>query len=253
MSLDPVLFVPSRKCLVPEDLDRLEHYLKVLGSASRLGLLSQLRTPRTIDEVELEASPAQRANARPERPISRQAVQHHMDQLVEAGLVRVREARRPGRRALYEYVTDRARLFAVTEELRRLSAVPASTRLDPTRTMGLPQRSEHAAGEGARLVLVHGAEEGRTFPLTPNRRAEPRGWVIGRASGVAVPLEYDPYVSTENAEIVRVGGSHRLLDLRTARNGTWLNWQRLDVGAETPLRTGDVIGVGRSLLLFRDD
>jgi pSer/pThr/pTyr-binding forkhead associated (FHA) protein len=102
-------------------------------------------------------------------------------------------------------------------------------------------------------VLVHGVHEGHVFPLRAPPAAGGRGWIVGRAKDAAVSLDYDPYVSIENSEILRVGRQFRILDLRTSKNGTLLNWKRLPVGGESPLRTGDVIGVGRSLLLFREE
>ncbi len=79
-----------------------------------------------------------------------------------------------------------------------------------------------------------------------------RGWAVGRKPGLPVSLEYDPYVSLVNSEVLPVGDRYLLADLGSSKNGTWLNWR--PVGAEpVPLTQGDVIGVGRSLLVFRRD
>jgi len=64
-------------------------------------------------------------------------------------------------------------------------------------------------------------------------------------------LAYDPYVSHRHAEVVRRADEHRLIDLRTARNGTYLNWRRMPPGGDSVLQPGDIVGVGRSLLVFR--
>lgn len=230
---------------------RLERYLKVLALANRLELLYALRKPRVLDEIHLTPHPSQ-AGLTPERPLTRQAVQHHLNQLTEAGLVRVRATERKGGRALQEYVLDHARLFAVVEELRKFSAIESLVPLDPFVTAGLAESRTPAWDEGPKLVLVHGVHEGRAFSLRHAELRPGRGWVIGRSPEAHVSLEYDPYVSTENAEILRVGNEFRLLDLRTAKNGTYLNWSRLPTGGEARLRTGDLIGLGRSLLLFRE-
>lgn len=236
----------------PIEFDRLEAYLKTLAYASRLELLSLLRSPRTLDEIHLQPGAAQ-AGHNPDRPISRQAVQLHLDKLEEAGLIRVGLTERKGKRALYEYAIDHARLFAVSEELRKVSALESHVPLDPNATEGLPvPRAETRWAEGPKAVLVHGVNEGRAFPLRASDAAPGRGWVIGRSQEAAVSLDYDPYVSVENSEIVQVGRQFRLLDLRSSKNGTLLNWKRLPVGGEAPLATGDVIGVGRSLLVFRE-
>jgi len=236
----------------PIEFERLETYLKTLAYASRLELLSLLRSPRTLDEIHLQPGAAQ-AGQNPDRPISRQAVQLHLDKLEEAGLIRVGLTERKGKRALYEYAIDHARLFAVSEELRKVSALESHVPLDPNATEGLPvQRLEARWAEGPKVVLVHGVNEGRAFPLRASDAAPGRGWVIGRAQDAAVSLDYDPYVSVENSEVVQVGRQYRVLDLRSSKNGTLLNWKRLPVGGEAPLAAGDVIGVGRSLLVFRD-
>lgn len=105
---------------------------------------------------------------------------------------------------------------------------------------------------GPKLILVHGFYEGNAYQLRENRTDRARGWIVGRNADARVPLTSDPYVSFENSEIVPLRDGYKLLDLRTARNGTHLNWERLPVGGEVPLLSGDVIGVGRSRLLFRE-
>lgn len=233
------------------DVGKLEEYLKILAYANRLELLSLLRTPRTLEEIRLTPGPSQ-ARDRPQRPISRQAVQSHLNRLVEAGLVRVGSAGRAGRKAVHEYVVDHARLFAVVEELGKLSALESLVPLDPYVTEGLPEARDRTWEEGAKLVLVHGVREGTAFPLRQGELKGERGWVIGRAPRAHVRLEYDPYVSLENAEVLPAGNAFKLLDLRTSKNGTFLNWGRLPVGGESALRSGDIIGIGRSLLVFRE-
>lgn len=234
------------------EFEKLESYLKTLAYASRLELLSLLRAPKTLDEIHLQPGASQ-AGENPDRPISRQAVQNHLDKLQEAGLIRVGTTERKGKRAVYEYTLDHARLFAVAEELRKVSALEPTVALDPNATEGLPDAREASWESGPKLVLVHGVHEGRAFALKPSKTRPGRGWVIGRGTDCAVNLEYDPYVSVENSEIIAVGKQFRLLDLRSSKNGTFLNWRRLAVGGEAALRTGDVLGVGRSLLLFRED
>ncbi|MEO7397883.1 MAG: FHA domain-containing protein, partial [Ilumatobacteraceae bacterium] len=57
--------------------------------------------------------------------------------------------------------------------------------------------------------------------------------------------------SLENSEIRADGNDFVLVDLRSSRNGTWLNWRRLGAEVRARLEPGDVIGIGRSLLVFR--
>ena len=233
------------------DFARLEGYLKVLSHANRLELLSLLRQPRTLDEVTMTPTASQ-AEGNPHRAITRQAVQSHLDRLAEVGLVRVAPTRRVGKRAVHEYFLDQTRLFAIVEEMRKLGRLRSRVALDPFATMDLESNARASPDEDClRVVIVHGIDEGRTFPLRHADRRSPRGWIVGRSADAHVMLDYDPYVSLENCEILEDGAGFRLLDLRTAKNGTHLNWRRLPVGGETALRNGDVIGVGSSLLVFR--
>lgn len=233
------------------EYERLEANLKLLAYATRLELLRLLRRPKTLDEIRLTPGSSQAGDS-PERPISRQAVQNHLDQLADAGLVRVGFTDRKGKRLVQEFGADAARLFAVVEELRKIVTWEGDAPDAATRTETLAGSTALAWEEGAKLVLVHGVQEGRAFPLRHAEMTGGRGWIVGRAGSAHVSLEYDPYVSSENAEILHVGNQYRLLDLRTSRNGTFLNWTRLPVGGEVPLRSGDVVGVGRSLLVFRE-
>lgn len=230
--------------------DELETYLKALAQAKRLELIEALRTPRTLDEIHLTPSVAVEMGGA-DRSMTRQGVQNHLDKLIDVGIVRVAPTDRKGKRGILEYRLDTARLFALIEELRRITREPTASPLDPLATQDLEGPAAAAWPAGPKLVLVHGAREGRVFPLLQRDQRPPRGWVIGRAPEAPVQLDYDPYVSLENAEILQRSGVFRILDLRSAKNGTYVNWRRIPPGGEVPLEAGDVIGVGRSLLVFR--
>lgn len=228
----------------------LAQQLRALSQANRLHLLNLLREPKTIGNLIIAPGPG-RAGGRPERPITRQSVLEHLHKLEEVGLVKSRPAGKE-RSTQLEYVTVRTQLFAMMESLREVTETqPIVT--DPSQTQAAsPWSTYRDTGTGPQLIVVHGAEPGKVFPLRPDARTTGRGWILGRKTQCHVCLDYDPYASSENAEILRKDdGGFRLLDLRTARNGTWLNWKRLPLGAEAPLQAGDVIGIGRSLLVFR--
>jgi DNA-binding transcriptional ArsR family regulator len=223
----------------------------VLANPSRLELLRQLRQARTASEVTLQP-PDVAPGENPERPISRQAARIHLTKLADIGVVVARRTRR-GHAVADEYVLNPQRLFAIVEEMRQLAALRPLQPPGSEATMeGRPMASRRHGG-GVRLVLVHGLEEGRCYSLNLADHGEERGWVIGRRPGVAVCLDYDPFVSSENSEITHSRGSYVLHELRSSRNGTYLNWEPLGKGVSHELRTGDVIGVGRSLLLFQRD
>ncbi|MCA1813140.1 MAG: FHA domain-containing protein [Halobacteriales archaeon] len=153
-----------------------------------------------------------------------------------------------GRRAMC-YVVNPVKLYALTEELRRLSVRQAGHGLVGDATGTLAGGSGPDAVEGPRLVLVHGVYEGRAYPLRSAGKAE-RRWVVGRARGLDVSLDYDPFVSTENCFITEEAGRFTVADVAASKNGTSVNWVPLAKGGTRVLRAADVIGVGRSLLSF---
>lgn len=116
--------------------------------------------------------------------------------------------------------------------------------------MALESRGPSAAASGPHLVLARGVQEGRSFPLA--RRGEDEAWSIGRQRHQPVCLDYDPYISSEHARILSKEGKFFLMDLPNNKNGTLLNWQKMVRGGIAPLKSGDVIGVGMSLLVFRE-
>lgn len=233
------------------DVARLSALLEVLASANRLDILRQLREPRTASEIILHP-PDPKPGENAERPISRQAVRQHLAKLVEIGVVVAQKGRR-GSAPVEEYLASQQRVFAIAEEFRTLASLRPTLPPGVDRTMDGSLAGVKGAKAGVRLVLVHGLDEGRAFPLDVRDLSGERGWVVGRRRGVAVCLDYDPFVSAENAEVRWRDGRYRLEDLRSSRNGTLLNWERLPKGGSAELASGDVIGVGRSLLLFRKD
>lgn len=233
------------------DVPRLSALLEVLANANRLEILLQLREPKAASEILLHP-PEVKAEENPDRPISKQAVRIHLAKLVDIGVIAPRRGRR-GNVAVDEYLLSQQRIFAISEDFRRLGSLRPTLPPGVEQTMdgGPPSLAQPTAG--VRLVLVHGLDEGRVFQLRREDLAGERGWVLGRRRDLAVSLDYDPFVSSENAEVTWEDGRYRLHDLRSSRNGTTLNWSRLPKGGSAELANGDVIGVGRSLLLFRRD
>lgn len=234
------------------DYARLEGYLRALGYASRLELLSLLRVPRAISDIRLQPQQS-KPGENPERPMSRQSLQDHLDRLIEAGIVSQGRAKsEDSGRTVNEFVVNQQRLYAILEELRRVCTVPGHASAAADATAPLNAQRAPARAEGPRVTLVHGLYEGKTFALADNGAPGARGFVIGRRADVHVALPYDPFVSSENAEIRRAPSGFTLTSVASAKNGTFHNWRQLERGESVPLRSGDVIGVGRSLLVFRD-
>lgn len=228
----------------PQD-DALARALTAIAHPSRLALLRQLRTPRTLREIQLRTGASDEVG----RSISRQAVREHLDRLLAIGVVHAREATRDYGETT-EYSLNHQALYALSEEFRGLARLrPASEPVAATMA-GRPGAPEPRAPEGPCLVLVKGLDEGRTFPLAPPKAGR-RQWTLGRRRGLDVSLDFDPFVSTENSLIVWEDGRFTLEDLPDSRNGTSVNFVALAKGERRVLRASDVVGVGRSLLVFR--
>ncbi|WP_354700423.1 hypothetical protein DSM112329_00697 [Paraconexibacter sp. AEG42_29] len=96
----------------------------------------------------------------------------------------------------------------------------------------------------AYLLLRDGASSLRLLPLDPAR-----GAIIGRAPECDAALDWDPEVSRAHARLECHGGVWSLVDDGLSRNGTFLNDTR--VHGRSPLHAGDVVRVGRTVLVFR--
>lgn len=225
---------------------RLVAYLRSLAVPNHLPLLRILQVPRTVAEIRLV--PSRRSGGlAPDRAVSRQAVSAHLRSLRALGLVIARRSTRHGRPVL-TYVVNHARMFALTDDLRRLAL------LQPVGEAGAATAIPSSDDGGARvripsgpaLVLGYGPVEAAIFPL---RGDGP--WVIGRDPRSEVPLQHDPFVSLRNARLHRKDGRIWMECLPAARNGARLNWTLVKPGVALPLAAGDSIGVGRSLLFVR--
>lgn len=230
------------------DDSSLRAALEVLSSEARLKLLREVRTPKTLKEIKLRLPPESGPDRGAERYLARQTVKEHLERLSEIGVVIAREAERPYGPTM-EYVVNHQALFALAEEFRGLAKLRPVEAPEGATIRG-PKDDGAFQITGPCLVLVHGLDEGRSFDLRPGQGGR-REWLIGRRRGVEVSLDFDPFISSENARIVLAEGAYFVEDLPVSRNGTTLNFQLLPRGARQALRPGDLVGVGRSLLLFR--
>jgi hypothetical protein len=113
------------------------------------------------------------------------------------------------------------------------SPADVAARLDAERE-GLPH-----------LVLRDGAKTQLIVQLRCDRRL-----TVGRGEGADLQLHWDPDISRAHAELERVGGCWTLCDDGLSRNGTFVNGER--VGRRQRLRDGDLIRLGRTIMVFRD-
>lgn len=232
------------------DVVRLAEYLKALGNPNRLEMLHALREPRSVREIELRPE-AVREGENPDRAISHQAVRDHLARLRAIGVLLVERVEREGG-IVDEYVLNHQKLFAIVEELRLLGELRARVPPKGERTLGAQPGPQHAEERGPHFLLVRGQGEGRVFPLRKENLSADRGWLVGRKPGLAIALDYDPFVSAENAEVLQDGRGFVLHDLPQSRNGTMVNFEPLPRGATARLRHGDIVSVGRTHLAFRE-
>ena len=132
---------------------------------------------------------------------------------------------------------------AVWVELREPRLVPMTpapltgTSLPAPVTATPPTRRGRSSPR--RLVLVEPDQDrGALFPLDAEL-------TIGRATGCAVALATDTFVSQVHARLCHRGGDSWGEDLGST-NGTFFNGRKID-GA-VPVRRGDRVQVGRSVL-----
>lgn len=218
--------------------------LKALGHPARLALLEALQSPSVLSEIELTVD----ESGQRERPLARQTIKRHLDKLLEEDLVISRSATRNYGETT-EYLVDNQRLYALSQLFRSMAALRPED--EPSReTLRHPSDEADVEDAGPALVLVKGVQEGRVFELDPDGDAD--RWLIGRNRALAVPLDFDPFVSAENTMIRRQDDGFVVEDLPRSRNGTRLNYEPLTSGEPAALSDGDLVSLGETTLLFKD-
>lgn len=235
---------PSNPSTPSSGYDGLAVLLGALSYPVRLQLLGLLRLPHTLHDIKLGARRGDAGSA-PAATAARQTVHAHLRKLEAAQLVRT-ERIEVGGRAVRQYTVNVQKVYALIEDLRRLSVLYAGQGSGRDITGSLPFEALPPQESGPRLVLTHGVYEGKVFPL-----AGKDTWVIGRGADAAVLLDYDPFVSVEHARIERREDGFDLVDLGS-KNGTLVNWRPMPSQGTRRLKPADIIGVGRSMLVFAE-
>lgn len=208
--------------------------LRALGHPSRLALLGFLRRPRYAEEIASHLR------------ISREGARKHLQRLLDAGLVERRGGLREGT-SVIEYVVNGEGLFLLYDAFERWgSQHPGGPRSQAMPTVPVPTPPGRRAAIDPCLTVVHGFNVGLRVHLDPRSDAPA---VIGRERRCDLALRHDAFASGRHAEVAWTGRGFRVRDLRST-NGTSLNWQPLPKGGQRDLRHGDIVGVGKTLLLF---
>lgn len=223
--------------------------LAAISDENRFRLLTELREPKTINDIELTAKTGT-AEYRGDRHLTRQGIQYHLDILRDSGFVRVDLENREGRRMNVHQI-DPGGLFLFHDGVQRVMASLGEKHPPTDRpTMELDDDQQDPWPPEPRLVLLRGLSPGKAFSLSGKPPGATRGWIVGRSPKAEVSLSYDPYVATEDAEIFPTGEGFRILDLRSSKNRVRVNDQTLPCGGEATLNRGDVVHVGRSSLVY---
>ncbi|MBX3467692.1 MAG: FHA domain-containing protein [Planctomycetes bacterium] len=94
----------------------------------------------------------------------------------------------------------------------------------------------------AELVVVKGAHRGAFAKIIDGPVT------IGRAKSTQLALHEDTKVSHVHARVTPLEGERFILEDLGSTNGTFVNDERIE---QIPLRSGDLVRIGRSLLIFR--
>ena len=146
------------------------------------------------------------------------------------------------------WTDDPDALFKVTSEVRREVfyalrrhgiSIPFPIRDVRQRSVEAPEQNWKESYRH-RLEVVAGPSSGLVFPLVGDS-------VIGRTSECAIELR-DPAISKQHA-CLRASGDHFVVDDLGSAHGTRVNGQP---PTGEPLRTGDEIAVGSSILRFEE-
>lgn len=218
-------------------MDALAERLRSLSNGRRLAILGHLRKPMYLEEIASKLK------------ISRQAAQDHVTQLLDAGLIEKHQGARPTG-PVVEYHVVQAAAFNLVEDLRALSAtLPEAFDEDALlRTQLGPAAPAGARGELPELLVAGGLKPGLKVALRRGTSAPPVG--IGRDPASALLLDWDLMVSNRHAEVRGTPDAHAIVDL-FSRNGTHVNGTRITAGQPHPLRSGDIVQVGRTLVVYR--
>ncbi len=223
------------------DFDLLASHLRALAHPARLEILWQLRVPRSPGGIVVRPR-RKDAGFSPDRAMARQTIEKHLATLEDAGVVG--RTGSPGASPT-EWVTRQQHVFALIEEMRKLSTIRPAERVDVDTTLQGVEAARPDWPVGPKLVLTSGPWEGRAFALTGDGP-----WTIGRSRTCDVALSYDPFVSATQAQIERSNGGFTLIAEANTRAAPRVNFQPLT--APRVLSPGHVVAVGRSVLVFQD-
>jgi len=132
---------------------------------------------------------------------------------------------------------------ALQDEAKRLEAeLGAMGGFRPQAPSGAAQRGAEAAAQfTTSLECVEGPDKGKRFPLLTDSES-----IVGRLAENRVAIR-DPAASRRHARILPRGDGFKIVDLES-QNGIEVNGKKVQ---ESPLRPGDTIRIGKTVLVLR--
>lgn len=213
--------------------NELARALEALANPVRVDLLHRLGRPAFMPDLAKEFG------------ITRQALKKHLDALEAVGLVVSRTSRR-GALPATEFAANPTGLFALKENVLAIAVTVDPSTLPPQATRPTEGPTGRAPTNAAGLLLVHGDQRGRWFPLGPKL-----SWILGRDARADISLPYDPFASARHAMLRRGQNGWTITDLH-ATNGTHVNFRPIPEGETVDVRPGDLLTIGKSHLLLRE-
>ncbi len=132
-------------------------------------------------------------------------------------------------------------IFLLAQRLRRRREALAASK----------KELEGALRPAAFSCLLDGAHEsgrGYALKISAEQLGSPSGVVVGRNPAQAGALLDHPEASREHLRLTARGDELAVTDLHST-NGTFVNGERLEAGAESPVADGAEIGVGSAITL----
>lgn len=217
------------------DFEFLTTAMEALSNPDRLHLLGYLTQPHYLEEI---ASLMK---------VSRQAARKHLDKLVEVHILERRASTRDSG-PVTEYLINPQALFLIHDEFEKLGSLRRrEEEVTLSRTLvAADARTGPPPPTTPCFHVVRGMDTGHRHELGHNER---RAWTLGRDPRCDVVVGHDPYASNRHAEVRWEQGGFVLGDLGST-NRTFYNWAPIPRSGAVPLRHGDVVGVGKTLLLF---
>lgn len=223
------------------DFEAFARDVAPLGNPTRVRLLNYLTLPRYLEEIASFLV------------MNRNAARKHVEELLRAGFVAKAAAQREtGLVVEYRLVSEKLfELFDTMRAVGTLRPIEPGGNAPTVRTKQVEATARRPGGgsDEPRLVVVYGVNLGAAVPLAGKRDGAP--WVLGREPDCDVRLASDPFASGRHAQVECREGGFLATDLYS-KNGTMVDWERIPPGQPVPLENGQIVGVGKTLFLFRN-